>query len=76
MTLQAILGQVPFCGRVTVSVWSADYEDELVRETKEVEPWHTIAHFSEEVNRYRLAPVKMVFTNGASDIVIECKLKK
>ena len=75
MTLQAILGQVPFEGKLTVSVWSSDWEEEVVRESREVDRWHDIGVFSEEVLKHRLAPVKVVFTLG-SDIVIECKLKK
>ena len=74
MTLQAILGQVPFEGKLTISVWSADWE-ELVRESREVNRWHDIGIFSDEVLKYRLAPVKMVFPL-CGEIVIECKERK
>lgn len=76
MTLQSLINNVPFEDKVTISIWSADWDEELERETAVTECGHlgslkTIAEAYN--NRVKVVRVFSVYDGG---ITIECKLKK
>lgn len=75
MTLQSLINNVPFEDKVTISVWSADWDEELVRESAVTECGHlgNLQYIAYYYNTK--AKVTRIFHTD-DGITIECKLKK